>query len=107
MARKMPRTRNLTVRLDEKTFREVERAAERDKSDKSTMARKLLSIGIQEAKKIQSLEMYRDGKCSLWKAAQTADIPLREMIEMAEERRVPLRISPEDVDEAWRQAFEE
>jgi len=103
----MPKTRNLTVRLDEKTFKEVERAAEHEKSDKSTVARKLLTIGIQEAKKIQALNMYREGKCSLWKAAQTAGIPLREMIELAEERRVPLHISPEDADEAWRQTFNE
>jgi len=103
----MSRTRNLTVRLDEKTFKEVERAAEHDKSDKSTVARKLLTIGIQEVKKIQALDMYREGKCSLWKAAQMSGIPLREMIELAEERRVPLRISPKDVDDAWGQALNE
>jgi len=48
----------------------------------------------------------RKGKCTLWKAAQLADVPLRDMMEMVEENKVPLHISPEDVDEAWREALE-
>lgn len=101
------KTRNLTVRLDEDTFREIERVAELDKSDKSTVARRLLAIGIREAKKDHALNMYRDGKCTLWKAAQSAGVPLREMMELAEEKRIPLHVLPEDVDEAWREAFKE
>jgi len=101
------KTRNLTVRLDEEVFREIEMVAELDKSDRSTVARGLLMIGIKEAKKKRALDMYRDGKCTLWKAAQLAGIPLREMIELVEEKKAPMHISPEDVDEAWREAFEE
>lgn len=103
----MPKRRNLTVRLDEKIFREIERVAELDGSDRSTVARRLLMRGIRDARRDRALGMYRDGKCTLWKAAQLADVPLREMMELAEEKRVPLHISPEDVDEAWREAFEE
>lgn len=103
----MSKTRNLTVRLNEEIFREIERVAEWDNSDRSTVARRLLMIGIREAKKNRALNMYRDGKCTLWKAAQLAGVPLREMIELVEEKKTPLHISPEDVDEAWREAFEE
>lgn len=103
----MSKTRNLTVRLDEEVFREIERAAELDRSDRSTVARALLMMGIKEAKKKRALDMYRDGKCTLWKAAQLAGISLREMIELAEEKKTPMHISSEDVDEAWREAFEE
>ena len=99
------KARNLTIRLDEKIFREVEEAAEFDKSDKSTVARKLLMLGILEAKRERVLQMYRDGKCTVWKAAQLASIPLREMMELIAEKRIPLHISPEDVDEAWSGAF--
>ncbi len=67
----------------------------------SKLTRALLKIEIKETKKRRALEMYQNGKCTLWKAAQLADIPLREMMELAEENRIPLHISPEDVDEAW------
>ena len=98
--------RNLTVRVDEATFRDIEEAAELENVDRSTVARAFLKIGIKEARNRRALEMYREGKCTLWKAAQLADVPLREMMEMVEENKVPLHISPEDVDEAWREALE-
>lgn len=98
--------RNLTVRVDEDTFRDIEEAAALENVDRSTVARGLLKIGIRETRKKRALEMYRNGKCTLWKAAQLADVPLREMMELAEEKKIPLHISPEDVDEAWREAFE-
>jgi predicted HTH domain antitoxin len=99
--------KNLTVRVDEETLREIEKAAEADKVDRSTVARDLLRIGMRESRKKRALELYRSGRCTLWKAAQLADIPLREMIELAEQDRIPMHITPEDVDEAWREAFEE
>jgi len=98
--------RNLTVRVDEATFRDIEEAAELENVDRSTVTRVFLKVGIREARKKRALEKYRDGKCTLWKAAQLADVPLREMMELAEEKKIPLHISPEDVDEAWREAFE-
>jgi len=98
--------RNLTVRVDEATFRDIEEAAKLENTDRSTVARGLLKIGIMETRKSRALEMYRSGKCTIWRAAQSADVPLREMMELAEEKKIPLHITPEDVDEAWREAFE-
>lgn len=98
--------RNLTVRVDEATFRDIEEAARLEDVDRSTVTRVFLKIGIRETRKKRALEVYRDGKCTLWRAAQLADVPLREMMELVEENRIPLHVSPEDVDEAWREAFE-
>ena len=99
--------RNLTVRVDEATFRDIEEAAELENVDRSTVARGFLKIGIREARKKRALEMYRNGRYTLWKAAQVADVPLREMMELAEENKIPLHISPEDVDEAWRNLLQD
>jgi predicted HTH domain antitoxin len=98
--------KNLTVRIDEETYEEIELTASRENVDKSTVARRLLKTGIQEARKKRSLEMYREGRWSLWKAASMAGIPLREMMDLLAENRIPLNITPEDVDEAWREAIE-
>jgi len=99
--------KNLTVRVDEETLGEIERVAKADRVDRSTVARDLLKIGIRETRKKRALELYRKGKCTLWRAAQLADVPLREMIELVTEDKAPMHITPEDVDEAWREAFEE
>ena len=102
----MSKMKNLTVRIDEETYEEIELTASRENVDKSTVARRLLKTGIQEARKKRALEMYREGKLSLWKAASEAGMPLREMMDLLVENRIPLNITPEDVDEAWREALE-
>ena len=102
----MEKMRNLTVRVDEATFRDIEETAESENVDRSVVARAFLKIGIAETRKRRALETYRGSKCTLWKAAQLAGVTLQEMMELAEENRIPLHISPQDVDEAWREAFE-
>lgn len=98
---------NLTVRVKEETLQDIEKLTKLEKCNKSTITRRLLAIGLQETKKRHTVSLYRRGKCILWKSAQIAAIPLREMIETLKQEKIPAHISPEDVDEAWRKAFEE
>ena len=101
------RSRNLTVRLEKELIKEIEEEAMEEKTDKSTVARKLITVGIQHARKTRALEDYRKGKCTIWQASFKAGIPLREMIELLREEKIPLHISLEDVEEAWREAVGE
>jgi len=103
----MTRTQNLTVRLERELIKRIEEEAQYEKTDKSTVARRLIAAGIEQTQKARALEEYRKGKCTIWKASEKAGIPLREMIELLRRERVPLHISAEDVDEAWREAVEE
>jgi predicted HTH domain antitoxin len=102
----LEKTRNLTVRIDEDTYREIEETADQENVDKSTIARGLLKAGLSEARKKRGLEMYRRGTCTLWKAAEVAGVSLRGMMDLVIEERTPLHITSDDVDEAWRDAFE-
>ncbi len=99
--------KNLTFRVDEETYKEIEETADRENMDKSTVARRLLKAGIEQARKRRAIKQYREGRWSLWKAAGEAGISLREMMELLVEERITLNITPEDVEEAWREAFEE
>lgn len=103
----MPTRRNLTVRVDEQTLQEIDRVAQLERSDRSAVTRRLIKTGLEEAKKNQALRAYREGRCTLWKAASLADLSLREMMELAEKAKAPLHLSPEDVEEAWREALGE
>lgn len=101
----MGKTENLTVRLDRDLVKRIEQEAREEATDKSTVARKLITIGIQQTQKAHAVEDYRRGKCTIWKASEIAGIPLREMIEVLRKEKVPLHLSPEDVDRAWREAL--
>jgi len=105
--RMMTKTQNLTVRLEKEMVRKIEEEAQQEKTDKSTVARKLIAVGIQEIQKVRALEEYRRGRCTIWKASEKAGIPLREMIELLRREKIPLHLSPEDVDQAWREALGE
>jgi len=102
----LAKTRNLTVRVDKELYDEIEKTADQENVDKSTVARGLLLAGLKESRKRRALEKYRDGSCTLWKAAEIADVSLREMMDMVIEARIPLHITSSDVEEAWREAFE-
>jgi len=103
----MAKTQNLTVRLERELVKKIEVEAQHEKTDKSTVARKLIAVGIEQTRRARALEEYRKGKCTIWKASEKAGIPLREMIELLRREKIPLHISTEDVDEAWREAVEE
>ncbi len=103
----MAKSQNLTVRLEKELINKIEEEARQEKTDKSTVARKLIAIGIKQAQKARALEEYRRGECTIWKASLKAGIPLREMLELIRREKIPVHISTEDVDEAWREAVEE
>ena len=100
------RMRNLTVRVDEETYRGIEDAAEDDKVDRSTATRRLLEAGLADYRKRKALDAYRGGSCTLWKAAELAGLSIREMMKLAEAEKIPVHVTPADVDEAWRRALE-
>lgn len=103
----MAKTQNLTVRLERELIKKIEEEAVHEKTDKSTVARKLIAVGIEQTRKARALEEYRRGLCTIWKASVRAGIPLREMIELLRREKIPLHISTDDVEEAWREAVEE
>ena len=59
--------KNLTFRVDEETYKEIEETADRENMDKSTVARRLLKAGIEQARKRRAIKQYREGRWSLWR----------------------------------------
>jgi predicted HTH domain antitoxin len=101
----MAKTQNLTVRLDKVLIKQIEEEAQQEKTDKSTVARKLIALGIEQARRARAIEDYRKGKCTVWKASENAGVSLREMMELLRGEKIPLHLSPEDADQAWREAL--
>jgi len=67
--------------------------------DKSTAIRRILQIGIGEWKRRRAIDLYRDGKITLWKASQIAGLPLREMLEELNRLRIITHVTVEDIEE--------
>jgi predicted HTH domain antitoxin len=103
----MAKAQNLTVRLEKELVKKIEEEAREEKTDKSTVARKLITLGIEQTRRARALDEYRKGRCTIWKASEKAGVPLREMIETLRRERIPLHLSPEDAERAWREALGE
>jgi predicted HTH domain antitoxin len=87
----------VTARLPRDMLREVERLAEEMKVDRSELIRRLLDSALREKRVKEAVQAYREGRVTLWKAAERAGLSLREMIELAKEEKIPVSYSLEDL----------
>lgn len=71
----------MSLRLDEKEMRRIEAVAKKEKKDKSTMARELLSYGLT----LFLLRRYKEGNVSLGTVAKELDLSISEAIDLLAE----------------------
>ena|SRR3989338_9233226 len=64
------------IRIDPETMKKVDALTKEEFEDRSTVIRKLLRLGLQEASKERAARLYREGKITLTDAAHRADLTL-------------------------------
>ena len=64
---------------------------------------KLIAESLREYKIKKALELYREGKVSLWKAAEITGLTYREALEELKRRNISFRYDLEDLkaDVSW------
>ena len=65
--------------------------------DRSAVIRELVYIELREYKLRKTLELVREGKVTVWKAAKIAGLTYREMLEKLKEHNVPFPIIVEEL----------
>lgn len=65
--------------------------------DRSTTMRELLRLGLQQYTLEKGIALYRDGKVSLEKAAEIANVSLWKFLDVLRERKLPLHYDGEDI----------
>jgi len=90
--------KTISVRLPEQYLHDIEEACKLELVDKGTMLRKLVGTGLQEYRTKKALELYREGKISLWKAAGMAGITYRGALEELKRSNIPFQYQKEDLD---------
>src|SRR5204862_2620695 len=84
----------VSVRLSKESLREVDRLAERLKTDRSEALRRFIERGLREAKIDDALARLRRGRVSIARAAADAGITLYEMLEFVGRHQIPSRPGP-------------
>mgnify|MGYP000185599529 CR=1 FL=1 len=92
----------ISTRVSEDILKELEFIEKVEKSDRATVVRKLLTEGIRVWKEKYALELYRERKVSLWRAARIAGISLWDMMKLISQHKIPLDYTEEELMEDYK-----
>ena len=95
----------ISIRPTEEMERKLERLLGIEKMGRSAVIRKILDRGINEELKRYALELFKDKRVSLAKAAEIADISLRAMMDLIKEKDIPLHITIVDIRDDFEAAM--
>ncbi|MBU2617757.1 MAG: UPF0175 family protein [Euryarchaeota archaeon] len=97
----------ISTRVPKEIIEAMQEIEEIEQSDRATVVRKLLVKAIEEWKKNRAIQLYRDGKITLWRAARMANLSLREMMKLAAEKGIEFRYTEKDMEEDIKAALKE
>ncbi len=79
------------MRVPREVMEDLEELARLERRDKAEVVREILVEGVRERRIEAALRLYREGKVTLWKAAELAGLSLWEMVEEAGRRGVEVQ----------------
>ncbi len=98
-------SRTLSTRVHRGLEEELRLYMRAEKVDKATALRKLLELGVKDWRKETALDLLREGKVTVWRAAEVAGLPLWDFVSLLEDKRVVLPIRGKDVIDDLRAAL--
>jgi len=91
--------KTIATRVPSELDAEIARFMKEEGIDKSTAIRRIIEMGLNEWKKRRAIDLYRDGKVTLWKASQIAGLSLREMLDELNRLRIIIHVTAKDIEE--------
>lgn len=93
----MTETTTISARVYKSQLKEIERLARKRGVDKSDALRKLLDEGLKQEWLAEALQLVRENKITVWKAAETAGVSYRAMLCAMKSENVPFPLSAESL----------
>jgi predicted HTH domain antitoxin len=97
--------RTISIRPTDELVKKLEKLGWIEQKERSALLRRILMTGLEEELKRRALALYRERKVSLAKAAELADISVREMMDLIKERGLALHITSEELREDFEAAL--
>lgn len=83
----------ISARIQKAQAEEIERLAAKKGVDKSAVIRQLLAEAIHKEKIEEALNQVRTMKITVWKAAETAGVTYREMLDLLKTHNIPFPLT--------------
>jgi predicted HTH domain antitoxin len=95
----------LFIRPTEEIEKKLEKLIKIEKVERSVLVKKLLNIGVDKELKNCALKLFKEKKVTLAKAAEIADVSVREMMDLIRDSGLSLHISAEDIQRDYEVAM--
>jgi predicted HTH domain antitoxin len=92
----------ITTRISEEYFNDLEMIENAEHAERAEVIRKLLAKGIKEWKLKKAIELLREHKVTLRKAANIAGITYVEMLDLASKHGIEVGYSLEEMEKDLR-----
>lgn len=79
-------TKILTIRAPDALVKEIEVLAKEEQLNRSTLIRRLLADAVQNKRITKALNLYKNGRISIGKAAEIAKLSIWEMLDLIAEK---------------------
>ena len=90
------KTELVSARFPKEDSAIIEERDREEKTDKTTALKRIFALGAKQYKLEIGIRQYQEGKISIGKAAETAEISLWEMMEELKDRNIANPLSRED-----------
>ena len=88
----------ITTRISEEYFNDLKMIEKDEQADRAEVIRKLLAKGINEWKLKKAIELLREHKVTLRKAAYIASVTYVEMMDLASKHGIDVGYSVEEME---------
>ena len=87
----------ISLTVPRELLEKSEKIAKEKLEDRSTVIRELLALGLKDYMVQEALKKYSEGKISMEKAAELADISIWKFLDVLKERKIPIRYDLDDL----------
>ncbi len=95
---------NVGTRIPEELVKDIEYLSHEEHTNKSKVIRELLVVAVKKRLLDLALKKYLEGKISLGRAAELAQLPLIDFMKMIAERKIPIHYSIDSLEEDFKKA---
>ncbi|HDI46355.1 MAG TPA: ribbon-helix-helix protein, CopG family [Candidatus Methanomethylia archaeon] len=92
----------ISIRVPETQAKEIEELAKKRGVDKSSVARELIALGLKEVRLAEALNLIRERRITIWRAAELTGLTYREILEKLRKRNIPFPLSLNEILEELR-----
>lgn len=96
----------VAARLPKDVARVIEQIAKEDKTDKSSVIARATDLYVKDWKLSKAIRFYQEGKVTVMKGANLANISIWEFLEELDKRKIPLQYSVEEFVEDFQAPYE-